>query len=305
MLNSIARATDGWGASFQQLGLSADKTITEGVGVIVPHFVKAANTTVALTAATVTSLTEAHERTELEMDLARARQELAQANECRDMLQEKLTSCLMDKEEAIHQQLQLKRELTRLSREMKLDRMVESDRDRRKSDDDVWGQSEELVASLRGEVGRLSEQLRLVSAERDRADAMRAASQSGPRAADEPQQSVAAPETNGRSLTPRSLLLRCQPADPASPRSPAVPGTDGAVSMEPSDLQAKIAAAARDSKGFAAQLQAAQLDAEKANKGEQKLRELYEANLNDKKQLARDFTEVSKRVRPDELRLGV
>jgi hypothetical protein len=36
-----------------------------------------------------------------------------------------------------------------------------------------------LVASLRGEVGRLSEQLRLVSAERDRADAMRAASQSG------------------------------------------------------------------------------------------------------------------------------
>ena len=47
----------------------------------------------------------------------------------------------------------------------------------------------ELVASLRGEVGRLSEQLRLVSAERDRADAMRAASQSG-RAVEELQQQL-------------------------------------------------------------------------------------------------------------------
>jgi hypothetical protein len=49
---------------------------------------------------------------------------------------------------------------------------------------------------------------------------------------------------------------------------------------------------------LAGQLQVAQLDVQKANKGEQKLRELYEANLNDKKQLARDFTDMSKRVRP-------
>ena len=300
MFTTIARATDGWGASFQQLGLSADKTFTEVSGTLVPHIVKAANTTVALTTATVSSLTESVERTELEIDLARLRQELLAANQYRDMLQEKMASCLMDKEEAIQEQLKLKKELTRLQREMKLDRM-EPEKDRRNSDDSCLApsQSEELVALLRGEVDRLSEQLHLVSAERDRAEALLAIAASEPDRKG-PASTVAVPSLSFAGLRRMSSEFgRERRASESGDDNKLTPRGGMRRASEPAD-DAKLTPRRNSTEelDLAGQLQVAQLDVQKANKGEQKLRELYEANLNDKKQLARDFTDMSKRVRP-------